>query len=134
MISTGLTSESVNRICSAVKKEVRSRNPGETSEDVAYAGVEGTFARERVCLKDDCPLCVIRGVRVCNDGDGDGGRLGRMGGEDGVPFFSFLGSRVLAVLFFLPLNGLKNDHSDWNCTESNSDDTGEVSSIAASSN
>jgi len=119
-------SERVRSVCSAVKNEVKSRNPCETSENTAYASVEGPFARERVCLKDDSPLGMT-GVGLCNNGDGDGGRLGRKGGEDGVPFFNCLG---FGLPFFLTLNGLKNDHSDSNCTESNSDDRGELSSSA----
>ena len=125
-------SERVKRVCSAVKNDVKSRNPCETSENTAYAGVEGAFARERVCLKDDRPLGA-RGVWLCNDRDGDGGRVGRKGGEEGMPFFSFLGSGVFVALFFLALNGLKNDHSDSNCTESEFG-MGELSSSAASSN
>lgn len=63
-----------------------SRNPVvcETSECVLNA-VEGVFARERVCLNDDNPLAVT-GAGPSNIGDGDGGRLGRKGGEDGVLF------------------------------------------------
>jgi len=101
---------------------------------MAYVAVEGVFARESVCLKDDSPLGVT-GVGWCNNGEGDGGRLGIKGGDGGMPFFSVPEFGVFAVfVFFLALNGLKNDHSDSNCTESNSDDTGELSSIAASSN
>jgi hypothetical protein len=60
-----------------------SRNPVVfgASECVLNA-VEGAFARERVCLNDDNPL----GVTAGPSDKGDGGRLGRKGGEDGVLF------------------------------------------------
>jgi hypothetical protein len=63
-----------------------SRNPVVfgASECVLNA-VEGAFARERVCLNDDNPLGVT-GAGPSDKGDGDGGRLGRKGGEDGALF------------------------------------------------
>jgi hypothetical protein len=61
-----------------------SRNPVVcgTSECVLNA-VEGALARERVCLNDDNPLGVT-GADASDKGAGDGGRLGRKGGEDGA--------------------------------------------------
>jgi hypothetical protein len=43
------------------------------------------LARERVCLNDDNPLAET-GAGPSNKGDGDGGRLGKKGGEDGELF------------------------------------------------
>lgn len=134
MINTGLTSDNVKSVCSAVRNEISSRKPfdGEVSAKTILAGVR---ARDRVCLRDDKAFGVT-GALLFNWIDGDGGRVGRNGGEDGVLFRKgVLEVGVTAVLvFFFALKGRKNDHSDSNWTPSSSEESGAFSRSAASSN
>jgi len=73
----------------------------------------GVRARDSVCRKDERAFGVV-GTGEFKLIEGEGGRDGKQGGEDGVPLrWGTLEGSVLTV-FFLVLNGLKNDHSDSN--------------------
>lgn len=112
MINTGLISDKVNRVWRAVRKDTSSRNPfdGEGSAKIALAGGR---ARDSVCRKDERAFGVV-GERVFRLIEGDGGRDGKKGGEDGVLLRWGVSGVWMVPVFFLALNGLKNDHSDSN--------------------
>jgi hypothetical protein len=112
MINTGLISDKVSRVWRAVRKDTSSRRPfdGEASAKIALAGAR---ARESDCRKDERVFGVV-GAGEFKLIEGEGGREGKKGGEDGVPFrWGALEGWVVPV-FFLAVNGLKNDHSDSN--------------------
>ena len=95
-----------------MRKDTSSRRPfdGEASTKIALAGVR---ARDNVCRKDESVFGVV-GAGEFKLIEGEGGRDGKKGGEDGVPLrWGVLEGWVMPV-FFLVLNGLKNDHSDSN--------------------
>jgi len=105
-------------VCNAVMKDVTSRGDGEgVSENIACKAVvdEGLRARDNVCLRDEKPLEA-----------GDGGQICCVG-EDGVPLRKGVefADAALPPLFFLLLNGRRNDQSDSNWTDSNSDESPE---------
>lgn len=106
-------------MCSAVMNDVTSRGDGElegVSENIACRTVvdEGVRARENVCLRED------------EKEAGDGGRTCCVG-DDGVPLRKGVefADAALPPLFFLLLNGRRNDQSDSNWTDSNSDESAE---------
>lgn len=112
MINTGLISDRVNRVWRAVRKDTSSCKPfdGETSTKIASVGGR---ARDSVCRKDEIVFGVV-GEREFRLIEGDGGRDGKKGGEDGVPLRWGVAEAWVVPVFFLALNGLKNDHSDSN--------------------
>lgn len=130
MVSAGLISERVKRVCNAVRNEVISRGEGGggASAKIDCRGVvdEGARAREKVCRREENPFAeeadTIGGCM-----EGDGGRISFVG-DTGVPFRAGVevadGALETLVFFFL-LNGRKNDQSDSNCTLSNSDERAE---------
>lgn len=71
----------------------------------------GVLARESVCRSDDSAFGVA-GVVLIGCMAGEGGRVGRNGGDGGIPFR--VGVFDACGTFFLPLNGRRNDHSDSN--------------------
>lgn len=109
MINTGLISDKVSRVWRAVRKDTSSRRPfdGEAPTKIALVGAR---ARDSDCRKDE------RVFGVVGDGEfklieGEGGRDGKKGGEDGAPFrWGVLEGWVVPV-FLLVVNCLKNDHS-----------------------
>ena len=129
MVSAGLISDSVKRVCKAVRNEVISRGEGGggTSAKTDRIGVvdEGARAREKVCRSEENPFA----EEIDTKGgykEGEGGR-GSFEGDagvrlrDGVEF----ADGTLEALFFFLLNDRKNDQSDSNCTLSNSDEKAE---------
>lgn len=93
----------------------------------------GARVRDSVCRKEER----VFGVTEAGDLrliEGDGGRVGKNGGEDGVPFRWGALEVWDVTVFFLALNGLKNDHSDSNWTLSSPAERGAFSNSAASSN
>lgn len=130
-MNAGLISDNVNREWRAVRKETSSRKPfdGEASAKIALVGVR---ARESVCRKDESAFGVA-GAGVLRIIEGEGGRDGEKGGEDGAPLLWEGPGLWVVPFFFLALNGLKNDHSDSNCTLSSSAESGAFSNKAASS-
>jgi hypothetical protein len=123
----------VKRVCNAVMKDRISRGEvgGGESENIACKGVpdEEGRARVNVCLRDDeKPFGGDIDVAACwKDGDSD---LVCCGGDDGVPLRK--GVEFANVVFFFLLNGRRNDQSDSNWTDSNSEDSAEYSRSAAS--
>lgn len=93
-------------------------------ENIACNGVfDEARARDNVCLRDDDkPL----GDSVACRMDGDGGRACWVG-DGGLPLRKGveLADAELLLPFFLLLNGRRNDQSDSNWTDSNSEDRAE---------
>lgn len=128
VISAGLMSERLKRVCSAVRNDVMSRGEGGGGEsaNIDCKGMtEAGRAREKVCLRDEKPF------EVAADGGGcwmhgDGGRFCR--GGDVVPLRRGveLGEAVLLLMIFFLLNGRRKDgQSDSNWMDSNSAASGE---------
>jgi hypothetical protein len=129
VINTGFISARVKRVCKAVINDVTSRGEGGGggSEKIACKGVEdeAVRAREKVCLRDDeKPFEVDVEDMACWIG-GDGGRV--CVGGDVVPLRNGVDGTDagLPPPFFLLLNGRRNDQSDSNWTESNSEERAE---------
>lgn len=80
---------------------------------------DGARDRANVCRRDAKPRWLAGEV---DDGTGDGGLLTPLpGGDDGVR-----DGPVGVTGFFLPVpNERRNDHSDSNCIDSNSVESGE---------
>lgn len=126
--------------CRAVRNVVISSglcSGGGFSEKRLCSGVveDGARARVIVCRSEENPRGVL-GIGMTCPGEGEGGRDGKAG--EGGP----VDRRDAAVddgvmgcegFFFLPENGdRKKDQSDSNCSDSNSDKSGEWSSSAVS--
>ena len=114
--------ERVKRVWSAVKCDVISFGVGDGREsgksDCSGVAVDPFRPLENV-FRSDC-WKLLDGVadgKGEGDSNGDGGRLGFVGVAGG---------------FFFVTNGRNIDHSDSNCTESNSETSGVFSRSAAS--
>lgn len=83
MINTGLISDKVNKLCRAVRKDISSCKPLEGEASTRFA-LSGARARDNVCRKDERAFGVV-GVGECKVIEGEGGRDGKKGGDDGVP-------------------------------------------------
>lgn len=112
MINTGLISDKVNKVWRAVRKDTSSRKPFDEEAPTKIA-LAGGRARDSVCRKDERAFAVV-GEGAFRLIEGDGGRDGKKGGEDGVPLRWGVVEVWAVPVFFLALNGLKNDHSDSN--------------------
>ena len=132
VINTGLMSARVKRVCNAVMKDRISSGEvgGGESENIACKGAPEGRARVNVCLRDDeMPFGGDIDIAACwKDGDGD---LVCCVGDDGIPLRKGVEFANVVVFFFL-LNGRRNDQSDSNWTDSNSEDNAEYSRSAAS--
>ena len=127
MVSAGLISERVKRVCKAVRNEVISRGEGgggASAKTDRKGVVAGARAREKVCRREENPFEEEGDTGKCREGDGGRGSLEGDAGvplRDGVEF----ADGALETMFFFLLNGRRNDQSDSNCTLSNSDERAE---------
>jgi hypothetical protein len=122
-VSAGFTSDRVSRVCRAVRKDVTSAGDGGggASEKRDWIGVAADEARalEKLCFKDEKPLEVEADMLP----EGEEGRLG-LGGVGGIVARIVPEDTAVGGAFFFPVKGRRNDHSDSNWTESNSDASG----------
>lgn len=111
-----------------MRNEVRSNGEGKGGDSWKTEAAEGgPLARVIVWRKDEKPREADEET-VGWFRDGDSGLRGLVGGV-GTTFFP-LGDTGGALRF--PLNGRRNDHSDSNCTASNSEATGTYDKMVTS--
>jgi hypothetical protein len=133
VVITGFISDIVRREWKDVRNDVTSTGVDELAVSANRewrVEIEGELRlRENVCRMDE------ERPREWDMGEGDGGRAWKFG-DPGTGVFRGLEGAVEGEVegAFIFVNGLKNDHSDSNCTNSKSRSAGVWSSKAASRN